>query len=427
MKKIEKEKKELLEKLFSLQRFGIKPGLERTLKLAEKVGNPHLKFKSVHVAGTNGKGSVCSYITSILMEAGYKTGLYTSPHILDFNERIRVNGTTISNEELVEHTKKLLEYGEEIGATFFEITTVLAFMHFADNQVDFAIIEAGMGGRFDSTNIITPVLSVITAISLEHKEYLGDSIELIAAEKAGIIKKGIPVYIGSKDTKARKVFNEKAKTTNSELILINLKSIPRKPIIDDDLNMKFKIKDFVFISPLAGEHQLQNIVIAYDVIKLIDGNIDEFTMMIGFKKVIENTGLFTRFHLVSKDPLIILDSGHNPEACECVVDTFNRSPYKSESLIVIFSAMADKDHHEMLKQLKQISNVIYITTPKTERAADVNILVNAAFSAGFQIVQKFEKSEQAFEKIYDMDANYLICGSFFLTSEFLKWHKEKFS
>ncbi|MDX9791266.1 MAG: Mur ligase family protein, partial [Candidatus Kapabacteria bacterium] len=206
-------KENILKELFSKHRLGIKPGLERTLILSDSVGNPHDKFKSIHVAGTNGKGSVCSTLSSVFTEAGFKTGLYTSPHLIDFNERIKIDGNCINDEKIIEYYNRLKISGDKINATFFEITTVMAFMYFAESNVDIAVIETGMGGRFDSTNIILPILSIITKIDFDHSEFLGDSLEQISYEKAGIIKQDVPCVI-SKNT--RVVYNFIKKSSKSD-------------------------------------------------------------------------------------------------------------------------------------------------------------------------------------------------------------------
>ncbi len=266
------KKEKILNKLFSLQRFGIKPGLERTLKLSEYIGSPHLKFPSVHVAGTNGKGSVCAMLASILMEAGYEVGLNTSPHLLNFNERIRINHTDISGDEMVELAEKLLIGEEKWGCTFFEITTVMAFEHFAKNNVDIAIIETGMGGRFDSTNILSPLLSIITSIDLDHKEYLGNTLEEIAFEKAGIIKENTPVVIAKYPISVKNVFLDKANELKSKLFdsseLCLFENHIYNPDFSQTFDLKFKETSIKNITiGLAGEHQLGNVA---EVLTAID-------------------------------------------------------------------------------------------------------------------------------------------------------------
>jgi dihydrofolate synthase / folylpolyglutamate synthase len=212
-------KKEILDKLFSLQRFGIKPGLERTRDVLAERDNPHHDFPCIHVAGTNGKGTVCSIIASVLQESGHKVGLYTSPHLVDFNERIRINGEMISDEDLINLAESYLPFSEKYGATFFEITTAMAFEYFAKQKVDIAVLETGLGGRFDSTNVVIPLVSVITRIDYDHSEYLGDTIEEIATEKAGIIKQGVPVVLSENSPEVVEVITSVAKKKNSGLII----------------------------------------------------------------------------------------------------------------------------------------------------------------------------------------------------------------
>lgn len=425
MEEIASKKRMLLDKLFALHRFGIKPGLDRTLLLSEKVGNPHKLFKLIHVAGTNGKGTVASLIASTLKEDGYVTGLYTSPHLIDFNERIQINGLMISDEKIIEYLEPLIEMAYEIEATFFEITTIMAFMYFAENSVDIAVIETGMGGRFDSTNIIDSELAIITEVSIDHTEYLGSSIQEIAEEKAGIIKRNKPVLIGCKNDKAREIIIERANEKNAKIILLNQKSVPRKYELRDDFTMMFKINNILFQAPITGEHQLVNAKIAYDAIKLFDPNIDDFTMIIGFKRLIQNTNLRGRLELVNKSPFVLIDVAHNPDSVKRLTETIISSGINKEKFIVIFAIMKDKDYSVILKELSRLTPVIYLTRPDTMRAADLNVLTKEAFSAGFKIVQTFEKSSDAFQKIQNNDMKYLICGTFFLVGEFLKLHKEK--
>lgn len=427
MEEIALKKQILLDKLFALHRFGIKPGLQRTLLLSERAGNPHKLFRSIHVAGTNGKGTVSSLIASTLKEAGYVTGLYTSPHLVDFNERIQINGLMISDEKIVEYLEPLIEMAYEIEATFFEITTVMAFMYFAESSVDIAVIETGMGGRFDSTNILDSELAVITEVSIDHSEYLGNSIQEIAEEKAGIIKINKPVLIGCKNDKAREIIIERANEKNAQIHLLNQKSVPRKFDLHDDFSMMFKINNISFQAPISGEHQLVNAKIAYDAIKLFDPKIDDFTLIIGFKRLIQNTNLHGRLERISKSPFILIDVAHNLDSAKRLTETILKSSINNEKLIVVFAVMKDKNSTEILKELVKLSPVIYLTRPKTERAMDLQSLTKQAFDVGFKIVQTFEDSENAFEKTKKSDAKYLICGTFFLIGEFLKWHKQNFS
>lgn len=427
MSDIIKNKNKLLEQLFALHRFGIKPGLERTIALAEKVGNPQNKFKSIHVAGTNGKGTVCSLIASTLIEARYKTGLYTSPHLVDFNERIQVNGKMISDEQIVEKVSELLEFGKEIEATFFEITTILAFMHFAENNVDVAVIETGMGGRFDSTNILNSDLAIITEIGIDHQEFLGENVNAIAFEKAGIIKQGKPVYIGTRNEKARDVIIEHAESLNSPFHLLNQKSVPRKLQFENDLSMQFRINNVTFNTKIVGEQHLTNAKIAYDAVKLFDSKIDDITTVIGFKRVIENTNLYGRMQIVSQNPFLLIDVAHNKDSIAKLVDTLSQSRLKNQNIIIVFSVMKDKDYPPMLQELNKISGIIYLVNLELERALETSILANEAINAGFKIVQVFNTPEKAYEKIFNSDLNYVMCGTFFLLGDFLKWHKEKFS
>ncbi|MEW6653793.1 MAG: Mur ligase family protein, partial [Bacteroidota bacterium] len=256
-----------LEKLFSLRQFGIKLGLENILNLLNQIGSPHKKLKCFHVAGSNGKGSTSSFIASILMEHGYSVGLYTSPHFVRFNERIKINGKEIADDVIVDFVTKLENFIDKSNPTFFEITTALAFKYFEEQKVDYAVIETGLGGRLDATNVIEPVASIITSISLEHTAYLGDTIEQIAFEKAGIIKMGKPVFVGRVPPQAMDVIEKKASEKGSLFF-----AFPKFTFLTSDTAItqtpfgKFSIYE----TPLKGNHQLINASLA---VKAISENV----------------------------------------------------------------------------------------------------------------------------------------------------------
>lgn len=322
MENIEEKYKDSLEWLFSqlpmFSRVGAaayKPGLERTEALDNLFGNPHRKFRSIHVAGTNGKGSTSHLLASVLQANGYKTALYTSPHLVDFRERIRIDGKMIPKEKVVEFTERWKAVDNDIKPSFFELTMMMAFDWFAAENVDIAVIEVGMGGRLDSTNIITPLLSVITNISFDHTQFLGDTLAKIASEKAGIIKPGIPVVIGEAVPETETVFRNKAKELNSPIVEAYNHSLVSSFEADPEWGWQVDspiVGDFNL--PLAGEYQRKNIDTALNALSLLPEvgiALDKEKIKEGIENVVTNTGLMGRWMRVNNSPLTICDTGHN--------------------------------------------------------------------------------------------------------------------
>lgn len=416
----------VLDKLFSLHRFGIKPGLERTLNLLEKGGNPQLRFKSVHIAGTNGKGSVSSLVASILMEAGYNVGLYTSPHLVKFNERIRINGVSISDDELIELTKKYMPFAEENESTFFEITTAMAFDYFAEQDVDIAVIEAGMGGRFDSTNVLSPLVSLITTIGTDHYQYLGDTIEEIATEKAGIIKPRTPVIILDDNPKLRHIFVEKAERESALIQFVNKDYGISVKKTGHPVNKKLLISacgdKFEVYYKLTGTHQIDNLRLA---IAGIESLIPEFEIRTpdiesGIEYVIDNCSLRARCELLRKQPPVFLDSSHNAESVEALLDTIVDSSYSNEKFNILFGAMKDKDVLTMLAKLKPYAGNFFFTTPKTDRAVDESEFKQLASRMNIEY-QYFNDVVDAYIYANKLNEPLIITGSFYLAGEVLKY------
>lgn len=292
-----------------------KPGLDTSEKLDTFFGHPHRRFRSIHVAGTNGKGSTSNMIASVLQQQGYKTGLYTSPHLADFRERIRIDGKMVSKEDVLDFINRFRKMNYDGHPSFFELTMMLAFDIFAKNNVDIAVIEVGMGGRLDSTNIISPVLSVITNISFDHTQFLGDTLEKIAVEKAGIIKKGIPVVIGEAEGEIRRIFEEKAAEVGAPIIFAS-----DRPALHEceDLNSvgwKCEASGLgSFTVPLGGNYQPKNIntaLVALDELRKTGIEISVEAEKEGMQNVIKNTGFAGRWQKICDNPLTICDTGHN--------------------------------------------------------------------------------------------------------------------
>lgn len=321
---------ETLDWLFSqlpmYQRSGTaayKEDIGNIVEACERLNNPHQQFKSIHIAGTNGKGSTSHMIASILQEAGYKTGLYTSPHLKDFRERIRINGAMIPKTHVLDFVSHNKAWFTEIGMSFFEMTVAMAFDFFAKEKVDVAIIETGLGGRLDSTNILSPELCTITNIGLDHTALLGDSLEKIAAEKAGIIKTNTPVIIGRKQSETTAVFQEKAEKENAPLHYATPCS---------------------YTSDLKGNYQQENIAAAVSSIQQLqqmDWNISEENIQEGLLKTIPNTGLLGRWQILNEQPLSICDTGHNEDGIKNILKQIQEIPH--EELHFVFGAVNDKN------------------------------------------------------------------------------------
>ncbi len=413
-------KEKILEKLFSLERKGINPGLDRIAYLLEKSGNPHKKFPSIHIAGTNGKGSTASLIASVLAEAGYRTALYTSPHIKQFNERVRINGKTIPDEDLIQLAIKYMEIGKSVDATFFEITTAIAFDYFARNNVDIAVIETGLGGRLDATNVIMPLLSIITSIAIEHTDYLGSTIEQIAFEKGGIIKQNTPTLLGKLPSNAYKVLEQICFERNSPLIRSE-SAIANIIGLNPDYTMQYQMttntNTYLINSPLLGNHQAINHSLAILAIEKINlyFNVSQKAISNGVNNVIENTGLSSRFQILSKSPVIILDTAHNPAAFEKLAET-SQLVFPNQKFNIVFGAMSDKDVHKMLKIIKNITNLLIITQPSTKRAMPASSIEQIAKT--LDIPNKvLQNPQQAFEFAKSINEPFIVVGSFYLLAD----------
>ena len=366
--------KEALEKLYSFHQFNIKLGLDNIVRLLHYLGNPQDKFQSIHIAGSNGKGSTASFAASILTEAGYKTGLYTSPHFIRFNERVRINGTEIPDEFITDFMNSMNEYIDKNSPTFFEITTAIAFKYFAENKIDIGVIETGLGGRLDATNTIKPLASIITSISLEHTNILGKSVEEIAGEKAGIIKKGTPVFIGLLDEKAETVIQKRAKENACEFYKFS-------DFCDHEKgNAKIKSNEFeysIYKTPLAGNYQLRNSALAvFSLYKTLGINSSEVISR-GIKNVVENSGIQGRYEIYNESPKVIFDAAHNIEGIKAFADEFKNELNLYQKKYVIYGGMNDKDVIPILAELKEHFDKIYFTSINNERAFKIEELERA--------------------------------------------------
>ncbi len=363
-----------------------KDSLDNTLALDVMFGHPHLQFKSVHVAGTNGKGSVSHMLASILMEAGYRTGLYTSPHLKDFRERIRINGIKIEKKFVVEFVRTFLKRNRDKGLepSFFELTVLMAFDYFAKNQVDISIIEVGLGGRLDSTNILKPELSVITNISLDHTTFLGDTLGKIALEKAGIIKDHVPVIIGETHPQTSIIFNGIANEREAPVVFADRLFNTGAGLVSLDARQVFSVRNSRGVVynqlklDLLGHYQSKNIctvLAAVEELRSQGWNISERALRDGLEKVIENTGLLGRWQVIGANPRIICDTGHNEGGIREVVAQIKQTPFKT--LHFVIGMVSDKDIAGVLSLLPRDATY-YFTKASIPRALDEQQLMKMA-------------------------------------------------
>ncbi len=430
-----KRKAEILEELYSLRRFGIKPGIERIGKLLESVGSPQKEFDSILVVGTNGKGSTASMISSVCAEGGLKTGLYTSPHLVDFNERIRINGVKIDDDSIVDLAEKMPASTKGIGceSTFFELTTALAFRYFADQKVDIAIVEAGMGGKSDATNILDPIIGVITSVDLDHAEYLGDTLEKIAEEKAGIIKGKAPIALQKNPKSVVDIVEKNADNYGAKVLNCgDFEVFDLEENYESEISASIVTKDSVYSGmrlALGGYHQVENLKTALGAIDLLldiypsfYDKIDSRAVRRGIYRSGAESGLRARMELVREDPPFIVDAAHNPGAVAAVVDSINRSEYYSEyDWRIVFGAMADKDWKSMLKILSLIGREFYFCSPKTSRAAALSELFAGAASVGIYNVRGYENCVDALHEAFTDETPTLMIGSFYFIGEVMPY------
>ena len=394
----------MFSKLPMYQRKGAaayRPGLNAMKMLDKRIGKPHKSFKSIHIAGTNGKGSTAHMIASVIQTAGYKTGLYTSPHLLDFRERIKVNGLKISKDEVVEFISTYKKYFDEENLSFFEMTVGLAFWYFKKKQVEYGIIEVGLGGRLDATNIITPVLSVITNIGLDHTQFLGNTHADIAREKAGIIKSKTPVVIGSRDKKTEKVFLEVAKNFSAPIFFT-----------EDSISE--------FSTELKGKYQSKNIQTAILALnRLPQVNFKKSIIQQGLINVISNTGLMGRWQSVNSSPQVILDVAHNKEGLTMIREQLNFMEYGRLYLVMGF--VQGRNVAELLSLFPNDA-YYYLSSPNIDRAVKMIELKKQLKDSSLKITYTesiLKAYENALLSAKPQDL-ILVLGSTFAVSEVLK-------
>ena len=413
--------------------FGSNYGLERTFRILEILNNPQKDLKLIHVAGTNGKGSVTSMITSMLRGYNYKVGMYTSPFLEEFEERIQINGNNIPKDklaDLVERVKVAVDKVIEEGYTHpteFEIITCLMLLYFKEEKVDYGVIEVGLGGRLDSTNVITPILSVITSISLDHTNLLGNSLSEIASEKAGIIKEGIPVVTYPQEEEALKVIEEIAKNKNSEIIKVSKDKGRFIRVYDDnekiyqDVLVNINGEDYKVRLPLLGEHQITNLLVAMKAflkVCAIEGINAEKNVILSSLKNVKWIG---RLEVMKRNPLVVIDGAHNIQGIRSLKKSVQKY-FKYKNIYLILGILADKQVKDMIDTITPIAKKVFALTPHSDRAELASKLRDEIIKTNSNCVS-FESYEEAYIKALneaDSDDLILISGSLYMIGDMRK-------
>lgn len=398
-----------------------KPGLQTTETLDKHFGHPHRQFKSIHVAGTNGKGSCSHTLAAILQSEGYKVGLFTSPHLIDFRERIRVNGECISEQYIIDFVEKERRFFEPLHPSFFELTTALAFKYFAEQKVDIAIIEVGLGGRLDCTNIITPILSIITNISKDHTQFLGNTLTDIAGEKAGIIKPGVPVIIGEDLPETRPVFQQKAQKENSPIIFAqdeNQQEVQKAEHING--KMEYTTRTWGKLTgELCGDYQAKNMNTILNAVKYLTLVKNKGTSIkYGISHVTELTGLMGRWQKIQDKPLVICDTGHNVGGWQYLAPQIKAQACRQ--LRIVFGMVDDKDVTTVMKMLPKDA-IYYWTQATTKRAIKVEKIEELGTSLGLNgnVYPSVNKAFKAAQADAAEDDFIFVGGSSYIVADFL--------
>ena len=398
-----------------------KPGLQTTETLDKHFGHPHRQFKSIHVAGTNGKGSCSHTLAAILQSEGYKVGLFTSPHLVDFRERIRVNGECISEQYIIDFVEKERRFFEPLHPSFFELTTALAFKYFAEQKVDIAIIEVGLGGRLDCTNIITPILSIITNISKDHTQFLGNTLADIAGEKAGIIKPGVPVIIGEDLPETRPVFQQKAQKENAPIIFAqdeNQQEVQKAEHING--KMEYTTRTWGKLTgELCGDYQAKNMNTILNAVKYLTLIKNKGTSIkYGISHVTELTGLMGRWQKIQDKPLVICDTGHNVGGWQYLAPQIKAQACRQ--LRIVFGMVDDKDVTTVMKMLPK-NAIYYWTQATTKRAIKVEKIAELGTSLGLNgnVYSSVNKAFKAAQADAAEDDFIFVGGSSYIVADFL--------
>ncbi len=412
---------------------GYKEGLSNTLALDEHFGHPHQQYATIHVGGTNGKGSVSHTLAAFLQTCGYRVGLYTSPHLVDFRERIRINGTMIPEEYVIDFVERERAFFEPLSPSFFEVTTALAFKYFADKKIDIAVVEVGLGGRLDCTNIITPLVSVITNISFDHTQFLGDTLAKIASEKAGIIKEGIPVVIGESHEETRPVFEAKAQETGSEITFAD--DVPEVVNAQPSPNgrMHYKTQHWGELEgELGGLYQEKNVNTVFTVLKVLSEkgylsasstvkSREQFRteMIDALANVSRLTGLTGRWQVVNTTPFTVCDTGHNVGGWTYLSQQI--AQVACDKRHIVFGMVDDKDINQVLEMLPKDA-CYYFTQANTKRAIKGAVVKTLALQHGLQgeCYPTVTEAYRAAKETANSKDFIFIGGSSYLVGDFLK-------
>ena len=417
-----------VEFLKRLEKFGWKLGLENIFELLKRMGNPHLQFSSVHIAGTNGKGSTAAMLESIFRNAGFKTGLFTSPHLLDLRERIKVDGIPISWDKLHVYLEQIKSDIYILGCTYFETLTAIAFQYFADMSVNIAIVEVGLGGRLDATNVLQPQLSIITEIELDHMEHLGNTQSKITEEKAGIIKSNIPCLSCSKNQTVKTSLIKKSKVKKAKFYdLHDLCSIYPKKLTEEfsEFDLIFPEEHFLNLRlSVVGKHQIKNAALAVAATQILRQEkfeVKREDIYQGLKSVYWPG----RLEKLQSSPKIIVDVAHNPAAMREIVYSL-KTIYSFDQLIFILGILKDKDYKRIIKIILPIANLIILVTPPSPRACSAQLLAKEIkkYSDKYLVIPNIK---EGFEKALSLaKRNDLVCvtGSHYTLGEFLKYYKK---
>ncbi|MBR2116053.1 MAG: bifunctional folylpolyglutamate synthase/dihydrofolate synthase [Alistipes sp.] len=405
-----------------------KPGLERVSEFCRKIGNPQRSYFVIHIAGTNGKGSVSNMLASVLQQAGYQVGLYTSPHLIDFRERIRINGEMISKQKVVNFVSKYRKEMEVLDLSFFEMTTALAFDYFAQNDVEVAVIETGLGGRLDATNIVIPAVSVITNVGLEHTDLLGDSLPKIAREKGGIIKKSIPVIMGEKSSAYNLVIEDIASDVRSTVIYAEEAFECTRQSSEGEYQLFDMIRtrdnqQYTLRLPLLGEYQRQNVATVCTIADYLHENtplsISRRAFVEGLKECVASTGFRGRWERLSSNPTVICDTAHNAHGMQQVAEQLSKMEYNR--LFCVLGFCEDKDIAQILKLMPKDAHYIF-TRAASRRAASLEQLAEVATECGldFECAESVQRAVEMAKSQINSDDMLYIGGSTFVVAEALE-------
>ena len=422
---------EAMKYISSVGRFGSNYGLKRTFRLLELLGNPDKKLKLIHVAGTNGKGSTTAMITKVLRGMGYKVGMYTSPYIEEFEERIQINGENIPKEKFVsllvevkEAVEKVIEEGYD-HPTEFEILTALMFLYFYREKVDYGVVEVGLGGTLDSTNVLTPIVSVITSISYDHMNILGDTIEEIAKQKAGIIKENVPVVVYPAEKNVQDVIVKKAEVMNSKIRLVQKNSVKLLNINRDDIYQEIQVStmknEYKVKLPLLGAHQMINLAVALNTIEVIFEGQNEKINVELVEKTLEDVEWKGRLEVLNKKPLIVIDGAHNIDGIKSL--SYNVKKYfKYKSIILLLGILADKQVDEMIEEITPLAKHVYALTPHSDRAQLSEELKEKIVKYNKNVTSVEDYEEAAIKAINEADEDdlILISGSLYMIGDMRK-------